>query len=74
MSGIDIFVSPTGTITLDHKKKKLKNNTFVGNTGHFGNEVDLAGSEGFEESKFWHHEFLHSFLRHLPGDRRTIWR
>ena len=30
---------------MDHKKK-LKINTFVGNTGHFDNEVDYAGSEG----------------------------
>ena len=33
MSEIDIFVSPTGIITLDHMKK-LKHNTFVGNTGY----------------------------------------
>ena len=24
---------------------KLKNNAFVGNTGHFDNEINLAGSE-----------------------------
>ena len=47
MSEIDIFVSPTGIITLDHMKK-LMHNTFVGNTGHFDNEVDLAGSEGLD--------------------------
>ena len=38
-------------ITLDHKKL-LKNSTFVGNTRHFDNEVDFAGSErraGFSE-------------------------
>ena len=34
--------------------KKLKNNTFVGNTGHFDNEVDLAGSEGFEGTEVDH--------------------
>ena len=36
-------------IALDHKKK-LNNNTFVGNTGHFHNEIDLhaqrAGRHG----------------------------
>ena len=45
MPEIDIFVSSTGTITLDHKTK-LKNNTFVGNTGHYDNEFDFAGTEG----------------------------
>ena len=38
MCEINIFVSPTGIITLDHLKK-LKYNTHVGNTGHFDNEV-----------------------------------
>ena len=47
MSEFDIFVSPAGIITLDHMEK-LKNNTLVGNTGLFYNEVDLVGSEGFE--------------------------
>ena len=42
MSEIDIFVSSMSAITLDHMKK-LKNNTLVGNTGHFDNEIDLAG-------------------------------
>ena len=36
MSKIDIFVSPTGIITLDHMEN-LKYNTYVGNTGHFDN-------------------------------------
>ena len=47
VSEIDIFVSSKSTITLDHMKK-LKNNTFVGNTRHFDNEIDLAGSECLE--------------------------
>ena len=42
---IDIFDSSTSIITLDHKKK-LKNNTFVGNTGHYDNEFDFASAEG----------------------------
>ena len=33
-------------IALDHKKK-LNHNTFVGNTGHFDNEIDFARTEGF---------------------------
>ena len=37
-SEIDIFVSSTSVITLDHMKK-LKNNAFVRNTGHFDNET-----------------------------------
>ena len=48
VSEIDIFVSSMGnfnTVTLGHMKK-LKNNAFVGNTGHIDNETDLAGSEG----------------------------
>ena len=53
MSEIDIFIFSTSFITLDHKKK-LKNSTFVGNTGHFDNEVDFAGSEGFEGTEVYH--------------------
>ena len=47
MSEIDIFISSTSFITSDHKKL-LKNSTFVGNTEHFDNEVDFAGSEGLD--------------------------
>merc|ERR1711967_194904 len=46
---IDIFVSTTGNfdiITLAHMKK-MKNNAIVGNIGHFDNEIDMAGLEGF---------------------------
>merc|ERR1712038_873684 len=46
---IDIFTSATGNfniITLDHMKK-MKNNVIVGNIGHFDNEIDMAGIEGF---------------------------
>ena len=49
MSEIDIFVSSTSIITLDHMKK-LKN-TFVGRTGHFDDEIDVSESlEGFSSS------------------------
>merc|ERR1719198_64349 len=47
---IDIFVSTTGNfniITIEHMKK-MKNNAIVGNIGHFDNEIDMAGLEGFE--------------------------
>merc|ERR1711988_1657243 len=46
---VDIFVSSTGNfniITLEHMKK-MKNNAIVGNIGHFDNEIDMAGLEGF---------------------------
>jgi len=49
VSEIDIFVSTTGNfniITIDHMKK-MKNNAIVGNIGHFDNEIDMAGLEGF---------------------------
>merc|ERR1712226_1665484 len=45
----DIFVSTTGNfniITVEHMKK-MKNNAIVGNIGHFDNEIDMAGLEGF---------------------------
>merc|ERR1712054_395532 len=46
---IDIFTSATGNfniITVDHMAK-MKNNAIVGNIGHFDNEIDMAGLEGF---------------------------
>jgi len=46
---IDIFVSSTGNyniIRLEHMKN-MKNNAIVGNIGHFDNEIDMAGLEGF---------------------------
>merc|ERR1712194_683640 len=46
---IDIFTSATGNfdiITLAHMKM-MKNNAIVGNIGHFDNEIDMAGLEGF---------------------------
>merc|ERR1712130_997477 len=50
---MDIFVTTTGSydiITLEHMKK-MKNNAIVGNIGHFDNEIDMAGLEGFEGIK-----------------------
>merc|ERR1712063_112114 len=49
VSEIDIFTSATGNydiITLAHMKQ-MKNNAIVGNIGHFDNEIDMAGLEGF---------------------------
>merc|ERR1712199_134648 len=46
---MDIFVTTTGNfniITVDHMRK-MKNNAIVGNIGHFDNEIDMAGLEGF---------------------------
>merc|ERR1712032_190244 len=46
---IDIFVSSTGNykiIKAEHMAK-MKNNAIVGNIGHFDNEIDMAGLEGF---------------------------
>jgi len=46
---VDIFVSSTGNykiVTLEHMKN-MKNNAIVGNIGHFDNEIDMAGLEGF---------------------------
>merc|ERR1739847_30016 len=46
---VDIFTSATGNfniITLEHMKK-MKNNAIVGNIGHFDNEIDMEGLEGF---------------------------
>merc|ERR1712177_175724 len=50
---IDIFTSATGNfdiITLEHMKK-MKKNDIDGNIGHFDNEIDMAGLEGFEGIK-----------------------
>jgi len=50
---IDIFTSATGNfdiITLEHMKN-MKNNAIVGNIGHFDNEIDMAGLEGFAGMK-----------------------
>merc|ERR1712093_525097 len=46
-------ISATGNfkiITLE-LMKKMKNNAIVGNIGHFDNEIDMAGLEGFEGIK-----------------------
>ena len=50
VSEIVFFVSSRGVITLDHMKK-LNEITLVGNTGHFDNEIDFAGSGGSNSSR-----------------------
>merc|ERR1712004_163805 len=50
---IDIFVTTTGNfgiIKVAHMAK-MKNNAIVGNIGHFDNEIDMAGLEGYEGIK-----------------------
>ena len=45
----DIFITSTGNkdiITVD-SMHKMKNNAIIGNIGHFDNEIDMAGVEGF---------------------------
>ena len=49
VSELDIFISSAG-IALD-RMNKLKNNAFVGYTGHFDNAINLVGSEGLEGMK-----------------------
>ena len=45
----DIFVSATGNkdIIMAHHMAQMKNNAIVGNIGHFDNEIDMAGLEGY---------------------------
>merc|ERR1712220_13976 len=45
----DIFITTTGNkdIIMAAHMKQMKNNAIVGNIGHFDNEIDMAGLEGF---------------------------
>jgi len=47
---IDIFVTATGNkdIIMATDMAKMKNNAIVGNIGHFDNEIDMEGLEGFK--------------------------
>ena len=68
-SEIDFFASSTGNITLDHMKQ-LKNNTFVGNTGHFDNEIGSPEFlEGLEDGIITP---LALQMMHLKGGFRTF--
>merc|ERR1740131_589421 len=46
----DIFVTTTGNkdIIMVADMQKMKNNAIVGNIGHFDNEIDMAGLEGYK--------------------------
>jgi adenosylhomocysteinase len=46
---VDIFITTTGNkdIIMAHHMAKMKNNAIVGNIGHFDNEIDMAGLEGY---------------------------
>ena len=45
----DIFITTTGNfnIIMAEHMSKMKNNAIVGNTGHFDNEIDMAGVENW---------------------------
>ena len=45
--------------------KIIKNSAFVGNTGHFDNEIDLAGSEGLEGMKVYNIKKIFSCWLHV---------
>merc|ERR1711953_1662391 len=50
---IDIFVTATGNKDIITVKdmEKMKNNAIVGNIGHFDNEIEMAGLEGYDGIK-----------------------
>lgn len=44
---MDFIITATGNktiVTVEHMKK-MKNNSILGNIGHFDNEIDMAGLE-----------------------------
>ena len=53
MGGIHIFTSANGhfNIISSEHMKEMTNKAIVGNIGHFDNEIDMAGLEGFEGIK-----------------------
>jgi len=53
VNDIDIFVTATGNkdIIKVSDMEKMKNNAIVGNIGHFDNEIEMAGLEGYEGIK-----------------------
>ena len=48
--------------------KIMKNSAFVGNTGHFDNEIDFTGSEGLESVKV-DYIFMGSRIQHIVLSR-----
>jgi adenosylhomocysteinase len=53
VNDIDIFVTATGNKDIITVKdmEKMKNNAIVGNIGHFDNEIEMAGLEGYDGIK-----------------------
>ena len=49
----DVFITTTGNkdIIMAHHMAKMKNNAIVGNIGHFDNEIDMAGLQGWSGIK-----------------------
>jgi adenosylhomocysteinase len=49
VSSVDVIITTTGNvgIIMVDDMAKMKNNCIVGNIGHFDNEIDMAGLEGF---------------------------
>ena len=76
VSQIDIFISSMSIITLDHKKK-LKNNTFVGNTGLLTMRSTLPAQKAWTSSlrrsrQFFRAHCLALQMRRLKGFFRTF--
>ena len=53
IDSVDVIITTTGNvgIIMVDDMVKMKNNCIVGNIGHFDNEIDMAGLEGFEGIK-----------------------
>jgi adenosylhomocysteinase len=49
VANADIFITCTGNkgIIMASHMAQMKNNAIVGNIGHFDNEIDMAGVEGY---------------------------
>merc|ERR1711966_186835 len=49
VSSVDVIITTTGNvgIIMVDDMVKMKNNCIVGNIGHFDNEIDMAGLEGY---------------------------
>merc|ERR1711934_20397 len=49
LADADLFITCTGNkgIIMAHHMAQMKNNAIVGNIGHFDNEIDMAGVEGY---------------------------
>ena len=70
MSEIDIFVSSTSIVTLDHMNK-LKNIAFVGNACHFDVEINFTTRQVCAESASDCKSTLRAHQMAPPGQPRT---